>query len=128
MRLLEGWQNSSERIFHSFKVAPMSIPSVARHRKGSWLVTDQTPSPKTNEPWYQDVQNRKHLYDERGNIVALAMTEQAAGRIVAAINAVQKLSTEALTAGVIDEALEHLLALYDLRTKRARDAPFAPGL
>jgi hypothetical protein len=78
------------------------------------------PLPKTNEPWSQDDQNRKHLYDARGNIVALAMTEQAAERIVAAVNAVQKLPTAALTAGVIDESLDSLLALHDLRVRPER--------
>lgn len=46
--------------------------------------------------------------------MALAMTEQAAERIVAAVNAVQKLPTAALTAGVI--AMSLLTAFWPCTT------------
>jgi hypothetical protein len=49
--------------------------------------------------------SHKQIYNARGNIVALVMTEQDAERIVAAINAIHRVSMKALPAGTLDSVL-----------------------
>lgn len=71
----------------------------------------------TPAPWQtQYGPNGAYILDAQGRVVGSAREESDARRIVAAVNAVEGLSTEALEAGVVAEMQRCLAALVSMLT------------
>jgi hypothetical protein len=73
-----------------------------------------TPS---REPWSQDPEDQKVVQDANREIAALAISVENARRIVASVNAVQKVSSESLDAGIVSEGLRCLALLCRYHTE-----------
>lgn len=73
--------------------------------------------PRWGEPWRVARDDRRVIYDTRDRVVAVsAEGEHGARRIVAAVNAVSRISIEALEDGTVDRGLDCLSNLYRYHT------------
>lgn len=71
--------------------------------------------PRASEPWSVDSLDLSTIRDSRGEIVATVFSPRKARRVVAAINAVRQISTEALEGGIVDRGLDCLSTIYRYR-------------
>jgi CheY-like chemotaxis protein len=85
--------------------------------------------PRASEPWTVDEKRASLLRNSFGQAVAFVASEREARRVVAAINGVSRLSTEALEQGIIDKGLECLYQLhrYDTDESYRKEVDGADG-
>ena len=73
--------------------------------------------PRKSEPWKIASDDGRFIYNTRDEVVAVsAEGEREARRIVAAVNAVSRISTEALEDGIVERGLDCLFQLYRYHT------------
>ena len=84
-----------------------------------WSSPDAERLPRASEPWSLDPQNPDVVKNAFGQAVAFVASEREARRLVAAVNGVTRISTEALEQGIVDKGLE---CLYDLNRYETDDA------
>ena len=86
--------------------------------------------PRRSEPWAVDEGKTNVVRNKFGHVVAFLGSEREARRIVAAVNATSRISTEALERGVIDEGLDCLgrLNRYDSDEAFRKEVDGGPGL
>jgi CheY-like chemotaxis protein len=75
--------------------------------------------PRTSEPWSLDDRDPHVVKNAFGQPVVFAASEREARRLVAAVNGVTRLSTEALEQGLVDKGLQ---CLYELNQYETDDA------
>jgi CheY-like chemotaxis protein len=84
-----------------------------------WSTPDAERLPKASEPWSVDEKDPNVVTNAFGQAVAFAASEREARRLVAAVNGVTRISTEALAQGIVDKGLE---CLYELNRYETDDA------
>jgi CheY-like chemotaxis protein len=67
--------------------------------------------PRRTEPWSVDERKPNVVRNSFGHVVAFVASSAEARRLVAAVNGISRISTDALEQGIIDKGLE---CLYDL--------------
>lgn len=76
--------------------------------------------PRSSEPWKRDRTDPRIIMDSEERVVAVASAgDREARRIVAAVNAVRKISTDALEEGIIERGLECLYKVHRYKTEEA---------
>jgi DNA-binding response OmpR family regulator len=83
-----------------------------------WSSPDPERFPRASEPWTVDDQDPRVVKNAFGQAVAFAASEREARRLVAAVNGVTRISTEALEQGLVDKGLE---CLYELNRYETDD-------
>jgi CheY-like chemotaxis protein len=73
--------------------------------------------PRRTEPWSVAGNKPNVIRNAFGHVVSYVASEQQARRIVAAVNATSRISTEALEAGIIDKGLDCLYQLHRYETE-----------
>jgi hypothetical protein len=63
------------------------------------------------EPWSQDIEDPRVIHDGKREIAALGTSVENARRIIASVNAVRRVSTDSLDAGIVSEGLRCLSLL-----------------
>ena len=84
-----------------------------------WSSPDAERRPRTSEPWSVDDRDPHVVKNAFGQPVVFTASSREARRIVAAVNGVTRLSTEALEQGLVDKGL---LCLYELNRYETDDA------
>jgi len=84
-----------------------------------WSSPDAERLPRTSEPWSLDDRDGHVVKNAFGQPVVFATSQREARRIVAAVNGVTRLSTEALEQGLVDKGLQ---CLYELNRYETDDA------
>jgi serine/threonine protein kinase len=81
------------------------------------MVDNPERQPRLNEPWKQEKEDPRVVRDRFDQVVAVAAAgDREARRIVAAVNAVARISTEALEQAIVEEGLDCLFKLYRYQT------------
>ncbi len=74
-------------------------------------------TPRRSEPWRQEKADPRVIRDSFDRVVAVAAAgDREARRIVASVNAVARVSTEALEGGIVEQGLDCLFKLYRYQT------------
>jgi len=81
------------------------------------MVDNPVRQPRFNEPWKQEKEDPRVIRDRFDHVIAVAAAgDREARRIVAAVNAVARISTEALEQEIVEEGLDCLFKLYRYQT------------
>jgi CheY-like chemotaxis protein len=84
-----------------------------------WSSPDAERLPRRSEPWSLDDRDPHVVKNAFGQPVVFATSQREARRIIAAVNGVTRLSTEALEQGLVDKGLQ---CLYELNRYETDDA------